>query len=96
MVEADSKFISGGVALHGFLIDVVQPVVLSIEEDMEEGYRADAKVQLITYKVLARDPQHAMQRFFQEEAGQEVYRGEMSDRIVVGIQVDNAGVYNVS
>lgn len=96
MAETDSKFISGGIALRGFLIDVVQPVEDSSENWSDERDEYVKKVQLITYKVLARDPQHAMQRFFQEEAGVEVYKGDISDRIIVGIQVDNAGIYTVS
>lgn len=81
----DSKMIEGALVLHPFLIDVVKAVQFESQ---------DPQVQLVTYKVLAQNPDHAIKRFFEEEAGVEVYRGDLSDAIVVGMQVDAAGIYN--
>jgi hypothetical protein len=86
----DTKFIEGALVLHPFLIDVVKPVEYW-DEDTDE---TSQKVQLVTYKVLAQSPDHAIKRFFEEEAGVEVYRGDLSDAIVVGMQIDQAGIYN--
>lgn len=91
--------IEGAVVLHPFLIDVVKAVDANVYEnttsdiDMVVEYR-NPQVQIVTYKVLAQNPEHAMRRFFEEEAGVEVYRGDLSDAIVVGMQIDRAGVYN--
>lgn len=80
-----SNMIEGALVLHPFLIDVVKPVQFESQ---------DPQVQLVTYKVLAQNPDHAIKRFFEEEAGVEVYRGDLSDAIVVGMQIDQAGIYN--
>lgn len=59
--------------LQAFIIDVVQPA----EQD---------KVQLVSYKVLAYNPDHALERFFKEEAGVVFYEGDVVDRIAVGLE----------
>lgn len=68
--------------LHNFLLDVVQPMPIG-------------KVQMITYKVLASSPDHAVKRFFNEEAGIIVFQGEVVDRILVGMNIDQRGSMDV-
>lgn len=63
--------------LTTYMLDVVQP----FEREDEEP-----QVQLVTYKVLGKDPGDALDRFFNHEAGVVMYEGDIVDRILVGVE----------
>lgn len=67
--------------LNAYLIDIVRAV-----QGVERGQ--DPQVQLVTYKVLAKDASQAIQRFFNEEAGVIIYEGEAVDSILTGIELE--------
>jgi hypothetical protein len=62
--------------LNKFLIDTVENVTT------EDG----SGIQMVTYQVLAEDASSAFERFTEEKAGVEVYRGDIVDFIIIGIQ----------
>lgn len=64
--------------LTKYLIDIVK----AVEAEEYEG----AKVQLVTYSVLAGSADEAVQRFFHDEAGVVMYEGDIVDGIFIGIQ----------
>jgi hypothetical protein len=55
--------------------------VRPVEDDTDQP-----KVQMVTYSVVAEDHVRAMERFFQEEAGEIVICGDPIDAIVVGFE----------
>lgn len=69
--------------LQNYLIDIVQPVLVNDEEAKEYDI---PQVQLVTFGVLGESAEHAYQRFIDEEAGEIIFEGEVTDRIIVGLQ----------
>lgn len=66
------------VILNNYLLDVVGAV------QHKDG---EPQVQMTTYVVAAENPEHALRRFFDEEAGEVFYEGEVVDRILIGIDL---------
>ncbi len=84
-----------GVMLQSYLIDTVQAVEVAGIGEVDGNPVNVSKVQMITYKVLAQTPDHALKRFTQEGAGVIVYQGDIVDKILIGMNVDSNGVYDV-
>jgi hypothetical protein len=66
------------IELETFMIDTVQPI--EVDEDGEKK----SKVRMVRYTVLGSNAEHALNRFFNEEAGEIVEETEPNDLIVVG------------
>lgn len=79
-----------GIELNTYIIDVVRPKRALVPIDPPDGTSdlvdGGPKVQLVSYAVVAPNPNEAMRRFFEEEAGEIIYEGDIVDRIAVGIE----------
>ncbi len=71
--------------LTAYTIDIVEAQDDLVWYEEHKQYVHEPKVRMVTYKVLGMNPQHAMHRFFNEEAGEIIHTGEVVDRIMVGI-----------
>lgn len=76
--------------LNNYLIDIVRPAEVFDGFTCEGGESVfKPQVQLVTYGVLASSAEEAYRRFIEEEAGAIVFEGEVTDSVVVGIQIAN-------
>jgi hypothetical protein len=71
------------IILTSFEIDTVRVHPSAFLEDGVQKH----KVQTLTYSVLGQDANHALHRFFHEEAGTVIYEGDPVDSIVIGMNV---------
>ncbi len=83
ILSIESKLEGGSLVLNTYLIDVVRPVRESEDTPAEEA--KGPQVQLVTYKVLASNPNEALQKC-SDDAGVIVQEGDIVDRIMVGIE----------
>jgi hypothetical protein len=82
-----TEVIGGEVELRNYFVDVVKPINGVPEEQDGEGgeWMPNHQVSLYRYSVLGSDPQHAINRFLQEDAGVEVENSPPTEMIIVGI-----------